>query len=91
MGVLFAELPELIGESWSDLIGIISTATDKDEAFFQSDDIDLADGVDILEAMLELNNYQRVVDSIKKIMARAQPKKTETPAKTPAPADPPKN
>ena len=85
MGVLFAELPELIAESWPDLIGVISTATDKDEEFFKSPDIDLADGVDVVDAIFELNDYQRVAGSIKKIMARRTSAPATAPADKPAP------
>lgn len=70
--VLFAELPEVIAESWPDFIGILSVATDKDEEFFKSEQLDFADGVDLVLAALELNDYKRVVASIKKLMARGQ-------------------
>ncbi len=82
MGVIFEELPEILADGFPDLINILVVVTDKDTDFFNGDDIDLADAVEIVQAALEINDYERVVASIKKIMARrASDQTTTTPAK----------
>lgn len=70
MAVLFEELPEILANGFPDFINLLAVATDKDKEFFQGDNIDLADAIDIVQAALELNDYERIVSSIKKIMAR---------------------
>lgn len=85
MSVLFEELPEMIADSWDDFVAIIAVGTDKDAEFFKSPDIDAADALEIIDALMELNDYQRLVKTIKKIMAR----RTVEPEQTPeAPAEP---
>ncbi len=81
MAVLFEELPEILAESFPDFVNILAVATDKDAEFFNSDDFDLADGIDVVEAALRLNDYQRVVASVKKIMGRKAAENTQ--AETP--------
>jgi hypothetical protein len=72
MAVLFEEIPELIADSWDDFVGIIAVGTDKDAEFFKSPDLDGADALDIIDALMELNDYDRIVKTVKKIMARRQ-------------------
>ncbi len=72
MAVLFEELPEMVADSWDDFVAIIAVGTDKDAEFFKSPDVDANDALDIIDALLELNDYERTVRTIKKIMARRQ-------------------
>lgn len=83
MAVLFEELPELVADSWDDFVAIIAVGTDKDAEFFKSPDLDGPDALDIIDALLELNDYDRAVRTIKKIMARRQTVQT-APATTPS-------
>lgn len=73
-------LPVLEG-SWLDLVGILALPTDKDEAFIA--ELDAGDAMEVLAAMLELNNYRKVLSAIKKLRALGQ---TEKPAEPVAPA-----
>lgn len=85
MAVLFEELPVIISESWDDFAGIMASVCDKEIEFFKSPDIDLADALDIVDAALELNDYNRIVNTVKKIMARGQAQTDQTqPKATPA-------
>lgn len=88
MAVLFEELPEMVADSWDDFVAIIAVGTDKDAEFFKSPDLDGADALEIIDAMLELNDYERVVKTVKKIMARRQA--TPAPASKPTPETPEK-
>lgn len=81
MAVIFEELPIILSESWDDFISILAVGTDKDVKFFASPDIDLADAIDIVDAMLQINDYERIVNTVKKIMARRQPAPAQTQAK----------
>lgn len=63
------KLPSMIGDSWDDLIALLEVVSDKDKDFLSSQ-IDLADAVDIVGAALELNEYNRVAEAVKKIMGR---------------------
>lgn len=78
MAVLFEELPEILADGFPDFIALVAVATDKDEAFFNDEKIDLADAIDIVQVALELNDYERIVSSIKKIMARRAGNQTAT-------------
>lgn len=81
MAVLFEELPEMVADSWDDFVAIIAVGTDKDAEFFKSPDLDGADALDIIDGLLELNDYQRIVNTVKKIMARRQATPAPTTAK----------
>jgi len=67
--------PELIAESFGDFVGILAVVTDKDEKFFESREFDLADALEIVDVALELNDYAKIVNSVKKIMARGKASK----------------
>lgn len=85
MAVIFEELPEVLADGFPDLINLLAVVTDKDQAFFEGDDIDMADAIEIIQAALEVNDYERIVASIKKIMARrASEQTTAATAKSPA-------
>lgn len=68
----------LVADSWADFVAILAVPTDKDAEFIGA--LDGADALEILAAVLELNNYQRVVDTVKKLLPRkpeAQPPSAE--------------
>lgn len=74
---VFAALPTIIAEAIPEFAAILASVTDKDSEFIQ--ELDLADSLDILAAALSLNDYKRIVDSVKKIMARKpEPIEAET-------------
>lgn len=62
-----ALLPTLLASAWPDLIAIVAVPTDKDAKFMAK--LDFADAVDVLAAILELNDVPRIVASIKKMLA----------------------
>lgn len=68
MAVLLPQLPVLMADTWPDFIGILAIATDKD-AEWLSENVDLAEGAEIFAAAIELNDYQKVIATVKKIMA----------------------
>lgn len=83
MSVLFAELPEIVADSFPDFVAILAAGCDKDEEFINK--LDLADALEIIEAILTINNYQKIVATVKKIMARGQDQnKTAKPNAKPA-------
>lgn len=88
MAVLFEELPEMVADSWDDFVAIIAVGTDKDPEFFKSPEIDAADALEIIDALMELNDYQRIVKTVKKIMARRQAQATTAPESKPTPKAP---
>lgn len=73
---IYAALPELLADSLPEFCRLIAFVSDKsaDELTL----IDLADAVDLIAGILELNDYQRVVASIKKIAALTS-SKSKTP------------
>lgn len=87
MSVLFEELPEILANGFPDFINLLSVVTDKDQEFFNQQELDLADAIEIVRAALELNDYEKIVASIKKIMGRRAAEKQAT---APANADAPK-
>lgn len=68
---LFATVPSLIADALPEFAQMLSTVTDKD-AEFHGRQLDLADNLSILAAALQLNDYQKVVGAIKKMMAQEQ-------------------
>lgn len=62
-------LPTMLSDSFEDFVRIVSVVTDKDVEFFKDPDLDMADVIDIVATALELNDYQRIVSSVKKIAA----------------------
>lgn len=75
-------LPEVLADNLPEMVAILSAVTDKDVAFIGK--LDPADILDIFDAALELNDYSRVVATIKKITARMRPKQPAPAAETPA-------
>ncbi len=81
---LFTVLPALIADSIPEFAQVLAVATDKDDKFFM--DGDLADAIDVFAAVLELNDYSRIMDSVKKIQDRktAKPPKPAKAEETPS-------
>ena len=58
---------------------VLAVPTDKDKDFFMKE-TDLADAIDVLVAIFELNDYKRITKSVKKLMPQSpapQDKKTK--------------
>lgn len=64
----FDMVRDVLIESWDDLIKLIAVPTDKDAEFLGS--LDGPDGIDVIDAILELNDIPRIIASVKKIWAR---------------------
>lgn len=64
---IYSVLPDLIGDAIPEFSRIIAFVSNKSPEEVQS--LDLADAVDVVVAILELNDIQRVIESIKKISA----------------------
>lgn len=60
-------LPSLLATCWPDLIGVVAVPTDKDKEFMAK--LDLADAVDVVGAIVELNNIPRIIAAVKKAVA----------------------
>ena len=65
-----ALLPQVLANFWEDIIKIISIPTDKDAKFMAQ--LDLADAVDVTAAILELNDINRIINAVKKMLALGQ-------------------
>lgn len=82
---LFAIMPTLVADALPEFCAVLSCCTDKD-AQFHGKELDLADNLEIMAAALSLNDYQRIVGAIKKIMApKPQPVEAETVEPNPNP------
>lgn len=66
----FELIRDLLMESWDDLLELISVPTDKDADFLGK--LDGPDAIDVIDAIIELNDIPRIIAAIKKIAARAQ-------------------
>lgn len=78
-----ALLPVLIDDAFPELMGLVAGVTDKSAD--EVEKLDLGELIDIVAAALELNNFERVVSSVKKIMAlrRASAPKNPVPVESP--------
>lgn len=83
MDVILAALPTIIADAIPEFCAVLAAATDKEADFFINE-LDLADGIDVLGAALQLNDYNRIFNSVKKLMAGAP----ATPAPAQTPTDP---
>ena len=77
---LLSVLPNVIAEALPEYASILSIVSDKEDTFFLEGD--LADAIDVTAAALDINDYSRIVESIKKIQARMKKHKPAVPAKT---------
>lgn len=71
---LFTVLPQIIADSIPEFCEVLSVVSDKDQKFFEEGD--LADALECFVSALEVNNYEKIVKTIKKLMAR-KPAKAE--------------
>ncbi len=62
-----AMLPIFLAESWDDVIHVVAVPTDKDAEFLGK--VDPADGLDIVAAIVELNDIPRIIDAVKRMAA----------------------
>jgi len=73
---LYTAIPDIIATAIPEFCAVLATVTDKDAEFIGQ--LDLADAIDILVAALQLNDYGRIIASVKKIMAlKPQPVEAE--------------
>lgn len=72
---MLSMLPNVLAESWDDLVALIAVPTDKDADFMKQ--LDGADAIDVIDAILELNDFARIVSSVKKLLARRAQKVTQ--------------
>lgn len=75
--VLFNRLPEIIADAIPEFAEVLAVASDKDAQFFLEGD--LADAIEVFAAAMQLNDYSRIIQTLKKMTARR-------PAADPAPA-----
>ena len=68
---MVGEFFPILADSLEELGEILAVATDKDAEFFLNGD--LADAIDVFVVALELNNYQRIIETIKKLTAGKNP------------------
>lgn len=72
-------IPGILADSWGDIAALIAVPTDKDAAFLLK--LDGADSLDVIDAILELNDFVRIANAVKKMLARRA--KIMAPAPTP--------
>lgn len=73
-------IPGVLADSWDDVAALIAVPTDKDAAFLLQ--LDGADALDIIDAILELNDFVRIFNSVKKMLARRAKVQTPSPAQS---------
>lgn len=65
-------LPDILTNSFPDLLNILSIATPIPSDVIDSDDFGLDEALKVVMAIVEVNNYQGVFDTVKKAMASYQ-------------------
>lgn len=73
---LLKVIPGLIADMWPDVVAIIAIPTDKDAAFMNK--LDGADAFEIIAAIIQLNDFVRIANAVKKMLA-PRTKTIETP------------
>ncbi len=73
-------LPSLMETAPEEIIHIIVLSTDLDDEKVRTE-MDLADAAEVFDAILDINDYRRVIDTVKKMVARRKGQK-EVPAET---------
>lgn len=53
---VFKQLPKIISTSWMDIVGLLSVATKIDKEFLE-EEVDLDEGIDLVQAVIEVNNF----------------------------------
>lgn len=77
--VLFANLPGIIADAIPEFAEVLAVTSDKDAQYFLEGD--LADAIEVFAAAMQLNDYSRIVNTLKKMTAR---KPADLPADKPA-------
>lgn len=75
---LIMMLPSLAADSLEELAAVLAVPTDKDAAFVMQ--LDAADVVELVDSILEVNQFERIVAAVKKMLAR-RAGQTQNPAK----------
>lgn len=60
--------PSLIADAFPEMVSALSRCTDKSVEDIQK--LDLSDALDVVAAAIELNDYSKVIEKVKKLMAR---------------------
>lgn len=66
---LIAKLPALLGKSWKNLITLLEIATGIDRNTIEND-LDLADGIELLKAVFEVNDFTAVKKALASLFAK---------------------
>ena len=66
---IIENLPYLLSECAPDIFGIIHVATGLDTAYIENE-LGMDDLVEIISAVLAVNNYSKIYDKVKKALAR---------------------
>lgn len=61
-------VPIFLADSWQDMVALLAVPTNQDAAFLGK--LDGADALDVIDAILELNDFGRIYNAIKKILGR---------------------
>lgn len=77
--VLFANLPGIVADAIPEFAEVLAVTSDKDAQYFLEGD--LADAIEVFAAAMQLNDYSRIVNTLKKMTAR---KPADSPAEKPA-------
>lgn len=74
--VIFERLPEIIADSLPEFVELIVVATDLESEYIYS--LGLDEVIDIVLAVVEVNNYKGIYDKVKNAMARPAEVKAQT-------------
>lgn len=77
--VIFANLPGIIADAIPEFAEVLAVTSDKEAQFYLEGD--LADAIEVFAAAMQLNDYSRIVNTLKKMTAR---KPADLPADKPA-------
>lgn len=69
---ILAELPSLIATSWSDLVGALAVATGLERKVLD-EEVGLAEAIELVEAVIEVNGFFGVAQKGARLLARARP------------------
>lgn len=72
---IIQQIPSLIMEAFPEFTKLLSIATGVDETII-ANEIGLAEATDLIIAVIEVNNFEKVFENIKKMTARTKSNKT---------------
>ena len=72
---IFAQLPKLIAKSLPDFINIIHIATDMEKE--EVEQLGLDEVIDIIMALVEVNNYGKIFETVKKALSQRKAPETK--------------